>query len=287
WDCEFQFLNNYSHEEAITYLVENKPLTVLPSRDESFGLTAFECLHFGVPALIANRGALQTLPAEPERAELLFEPSANVLARRLAAALEDGMVIGAVDPRHEAAEAEWDALLEDLARGLPAPDPRTGVVSLAPLDDVVATPDAPLVSIILVHHNRVSTLRGALASIVAQTYENIEIIIVDDGSNAPDLAAVKRLIEETDDPRVRLVEQENRYLGAARNFGVSHAKGAYFLFMDDDNVAMPNEIETFVKVALATGADVLNSVSRMFRTRAGAREAFDVYLPVGPSLELA
>ena len=63
WDCEVQFLNNFDHEAAIGYLVAHKPLTVVPSLDESFGLTAYECLKFGVPALISDRGALAGMPA--------------------------------------------------------------------------------------------------------------------------------------------------------------------------------------------------------------------------------
>ncbi|QHQ36624.1 glycosyltransferase [Algicella marina] len=290
WDCEFQFLNNYSHEMAINYLVEKKPLTILPSRDESFGLTAYECLHFGVPALIADRGALKTLAAEPERQAILFEPTANTLARKIAGAIEDGMVIGAVDPIHLAAEQDWDRLLDDLDTKSHKPDPTRAVVSLDPISKPKPrskTAKDPLVSVILVHHNRVSTLRGALASLISQTYENLEIIIADDGSSVAEFAALNRLVAETGDDRIRVFQQENRYLGAARNFGVSHASGEYFLFMDDDNIAMPTEIETFVSVALATDADILNSVSQMFRTNAGVREAFDLFLPVGPSLELA
>ncbi len=288
WECEFEFLNNFSHEQAITYLVENKPLTVLPSRDESFGLTAYECLVFGVPTLISARGALRTMVAEPEREAILFEPTANELARKISGALEKGIVIGTVDPMHLDAAAAWDKLLADLEKPGSAPDPSKAVVSLDPVKTTKGKKAKdPLVSIILVHHNRVSTLRHALASLLEQTYDKIEIVIVDDGSNAAEYAAAERLVAAADDPRIRLVRQENRYLGAARNFGVFHAEGDYFLFMDDDNIALPEEIETFVKVALSTDADVLNSVSKMFRTRAGAREAFDIYLPVGPSLELA
>ncbi len=288
WDCEFTFLNNYGHEEAIRYLVENKPLTVIPSRDESFGLTAYECLAFGIPCLIAERGALRTLAAEPERSELLFEPAAHVLARRLDECLTEGVVIGAVDPMHLNSAEVWDQLLSDLSGPVSAPDSTLAVACL----DTEATPAPvivvePLVSVILVHHNRVSTLKGALASLLAQSYENIEIIISDDGSRAADFAALEQEVAKAGDPRVQVVRQENSYLGAARNFGVSHAKGDYLLFMDDDNVASVDEIKTFVQVALATGADVLNSVSRMFRMAGQERMAFDVYLPVGPSLQLA
>lgn len=289
WDCEIQFLNNYDHESAITYLVRNRPLTVVPSADESFGLTAYECLSFGVPVLFSDRGALSTLPAMPERDAILVPPRANDLARRMADALDQGMVIGAIDPMHLKAEQDWDRLLADQAAAPTAVDSWGRTVSLdgPPSKDVTRPDPAPLVSVILVHHNRPKTLAGALSSVLAQTYENIEVIIVDDGSRQANYRAVEALVEQSGDPRVRVVRQQNRYLGAARNFGVSHAKGDYFLFMDDDNFALPEEVETFVKVAVATGADVLNTVSRLFRSAGEDRLAYDLYLPVGPSLPLA
>ncbi|MHA3915933.1 glycosyltransferase [Halovulum sp. GXIMD14793] len=289
WDCEVQLLNTCSHEEAITYLVENKPLTVIASRDESFGLTAYECLAFGVPTLISNRGALRGLAAEPEREKLLFDPTADILARRIADCLDDGAVIGAVDPAHLQAETVWDTLLDDLSKPARKPDPRHAVCCLDPVkSSKVKAPKKPLVSIILVHHNRAKMLAGALDSLLEQTYENIEIIVVDDGSVEAEFAGVEDLIKDRNDPRVRLVRQQNRYLGAARNFGNSFATGDYLFFMDDDNFASPEEIETFVRVALTTDADVLNTVSKMFRMDTdGTRKHFDIYPPVGPSLQLA
>lgn len=301
WDIDIQFLNNHDHEAAIRYLVNNRPLAVVPSLDESFGLTAYECLAFGVPALISNRGPLATMPAEPEREAILFEPQANVLGERIAQALDEGVTIGAVDPAHLAAAGRWDALLAELeADPATAPDAWDWVVSI---DDMTAhagaeaavperirpedRPADPLVSVILVHHNRPETLRPALESLLAQTYPNIEIVLVDDGSRPGELHQVERLLTEVGDCRVRLVRQANRYLGAARNFGVKNAKGEFLLFMDDDNIAMPEEVAVLVDIAVRSGAQVLNPLSCMFRMVGGERHHFDIYLPVGPSLPLA
>ncbi|MEM8786997.1 MAG: glycosyltransferase [Pseudomonadota bacterium] len=300
WRCDVQLLNNFDHERAIRYLVDRRPLTVVPSMDESFGLTAYECLSFGVPTLIADRGALKTLPAPPERDAVLVEPRANLLGQRIAAALSDGHPIAAVDPLHVEAPRAWDALLADLA-GTPArpvdPWGRTVQIDALTAQASGATPlpqvkpdqldRAPKVSVILVHHNRPETLRPALESLLVQTYENIEIVIVDDGSQSAKYAAVEALVSGCADPRILLVRQENKYLGAARNFGVSQSSGAYLMFMDDDNVALPHEVETFVTVATRSGADVLNTPSRLFRSAGEDRIHYDLYLPVGPSLQLA
>ncbi|WP_112320892.1 glycosyltransferase [Oceanibium sediminis] len=295
WDIEIQFLNNYDHEVAITYLVDNKPLTVIPSMDESFGLTAYECLKFGIPALISDRGALSTLPDRAQAEEVLFSPRANTLGNRIHKVLNEGITIAGINPVHLSATKDWDALLADLAAKDRVVDPWGATVTIDDMrgDSLNRPPrplrdgKAPLVSAILVHHNRPDTFRDALNSLRNQTYENLEIIVVDDGSTEANLSKVRRMVNHADDPRISLVTQHNRYLGAARNFGVSWSSGEYLLFMDDDNFAHPEEVETFVTVAQNTGADVLNTISRLFRTVGQDRVPYDLYIPVGPSLSLA
>lgn len=79
----------------------------------------------------------------------------------------------------------------------------------------------PLVSVIIVHHNRHLLLKQAIESIEAQTYQNFEVIVVDDGSTDPD--AIKYLAELSwqwwENTGWRIIKETNRYLGAARNTG--------------------------------------------------------------------
>jgi glycosyltransferase involved in cell wall biosynthesis len=116
----------------------------------------------------------------------------------------------------------------------------------------------PLVSLCLIHHNRPRLLKQALASIQAQDYPNLEVVLVDDGSTDSEaLAYLDKLEPEFALKNWQLVRQENLYLGAARNNAARHARGEYLLFMDDDNYAKPAEVSTLVSVAQRTGADVL------------------------------
>jgi GT2 family glycosyltransferase len=123
----------------------------------------------------------------------------------------------------------------------------------------------PLVSVCLVHHDRPEQLRQALASLEAQDYPHFEIVLVDDGSTTVAarafLAGLEPLFLSRGWP---LVRQANRYLGAARNAAARHARGEYLLFMDDDNVARPHELSTFVRVAERTGADILTAFADLF-----------------------
>jgi glycosyltransferase involved in cell wall biosynthesis len=110
----------------------------------------------------------------------------------------------------------------------------------------------------LVTHNRPHFLAQAVESLRRQDYSNFEVILVDDGSSLPEAVVyLDQLEPEFRQRGWKIVRQENRYLGAARNTGVRHSSGEYLLFMDDDNIARPHELSTFVRVALHTGADVV------------------------------
>lgn len=124
----------------------------------------------------------------------------------------------------------------------------------------------PLVSVCLTHYNRPVIVHQAIASLKRQTYKNFEVILVDDGSNNPKVPAVLDKLEAQFKPLGwQVIRQENRYLGAARNTAARHARGEYLFFMDDDNVAKPHELETFVHAARTSGADILTCFSDQFR----------------------
>ena len=125
----------------------------------------------------------------------------------------------------------------------------------------------PRVSVCVTHYRRPEMLRKALDSLMRQTYKNFEVIVVDDGSPDPEIQSELAIIGREIEPLGwRLLVQENRYLGAARNYGASHATGDFLLFMDDDNIAKPGEISTLVAVALRSGAGIVTSFCDVFET---------------------
>jgi len=111
----------------------------------------------------------------------------------------------------------------------------------------------PLVSVIVPTLNRPAMLRDALASIAAQTYSSIEIIIVNDGGIDVE-SVVSRF-----SPQHRIVylkHATNKGLAAARNTGLRVASGDYIAYLDDDDVYYPDHIETLVTFLLASGSKV-------------------------------
>ncbi len=96
----------------------------------------------------------------------------------------------------------------------------------------------PKVSIIIATYNREKFLREAIASVFKQTYQDFELIIVDDGS----IDNTRQLVTEFHDTRLRYIYQNNKGRSNARNVGLKHAKGSYFTFLDSDDVYLPEKL---------------------------------------------
>jgi len=100
----------------------------------------------------------------------------------------------------------------------------------------VTTPDAPSLTILLTTRDRPHLLPRAIASALAQTIDDVEVLVVDDGSSVP--------AEVPAHPRLRLLRlPENRGLAAARNAGAAAARGRYVTHLDDDDELAPHFAE--------------------------------------------
>lgn len=100
----------------------------------------------------------------------------------------------------------------------------------------------PLVSVIIPNYNYANYLREAIESVLSQTYKNIEIFVVDDGSK--DNSA--EVLGEFGD-QIHTIFQQNAGVAAARNNGVANSKGDFIAFLDADDVWLPNKIEMQVE----------------------------------------
>lgn len=116
-----------------------------------------------------------------------------------------------------------------------------------------AGPSTPLLSVVVPVHGTEAYVEECLASIAAQPVSDHEVVVVDDGS--PDRAAdlVRRRARR--DPRVRLVQQDNAGLGAARNAGVATARGRYLAFVDSDDVLPPDAWGPMLASLESSGSD--------------------------------
>ncbi|MCQ2015585.1 glycosyltransferase family 2 protein [Clostridium butyricum] len=104
-----------------------------------------------------------------------------------------------------------------------------------------------LVSVILTVYNKENYIEKCINSIITQTYNNIEIIIVDDGSTDTSYRICKKY--EQKDYRIKLFNKSNGGVSSARNFGINQANGDKIIFVDGDDYIDCNYISDFIKYA--------------------------------------
>ncbi|MEV0591986.1 glycosyltransferase family 2 protein [Nonomuraea cavernae] len=112
----------------------------------------------------------------------------------------------------------------------------------------------PVLSVIVPFHNVEKYLGACLDSIEAQTFRDLEVICVDDGSHDDGAAVVEAM--SAADERVRLIRQANHGAGHARNTGVRHATGRYLAFVDGDDTLPPTAFQRLVSSLESTGSDL-------------------------------
>ena len=112
----------------------------------------------------------------------------------------------------------------------------------------------PLVSIIVPVYNILEYLPQCVRSVTAQTYENLEIFLVDDGSTDGTGQLCDSLAKE--DARIRVFHKENGGSSSARNFGIERAHGAYLGFVDSDDYIEPDMYEKLVKALIKSGKGI-------------------------------
>ena len=94
------------------------------------------------------------------------------------------------------------------------------------------------VSVIIPTYNRSYCILNAINSVLNQSYVDLEVIVVDDGS----LDNTKKLIENINSSRINYIYQDNNGVSAARNLGIKHSSGDYIAFLDSDDVWFENKI---------------------------------------------
>ena len=95
----------------------------------------------------------------------------------------------------------------------------------------------PSVSVIIPSYNAERWIKSTIDSVLAQTYSNIEIIVVDDGSTDESVSVISKNY-----PEIKLITQKNQGVAAARNKGIENASSEWIAFLDADDIWLPNKI---------------------------------------------
>lgn len=119
----------------------------------------------------------------------------------------------------------------------------------------------PLVSIIIPNYNCEKYIDKCINSVINQTYKNIEVIVVDDGSTDKSLDIIKKFI---DNDKVKLIIQDRQNAAIGRNRGIDASKGEYLLFIDSDDILFPSSVEKLVNTAYKADVDfVMGNMKEM------------------------
>ncbi len=116
-------------------------------------------------------------------------------------------------------------------------------------------PNTPLISVILPTFDRAALLPRSISAVLAQTFTDWELIIIDDGStdNTPEVVATW----QSKSAQIRYIRQANQGVGAARNRGVAEAWGEYIACLDSDDEYLPTHLETRLKLLRQHDLDLI------------------------------
>jgi glycosyltransferase involved in cell wall biosynthesis len=279
WPFKWRIVAGHSREDELAYLDAAGRLAVIPAVADSSPTAVGGCLARRLPFITSRACDIPEMIDAADRDLALFDPTPLALADKIAAVVASG----ASAPRPALAPSEIDQGWI----GLPAL--AATWKSFPPQVVPAVGGDAPAITVCLVHRNRPDTLAQALDGLRRQTFRQFDVVLVDDGSDDPAaLAALDGLVPEFERRGWTLIRQANRYLGAARNAAWRQARGHYVLFHDDDNVAMPHQLETYHRAAEHAGADVLTCATVPFSGLAPPPEhdvsTDAVWLPIGAAL---
>jgi glycosyltransferase involved in cell wall biosynthesis len=112
-------------------------------------------------------------------------------------------------------------------------------------------PTDPLISVIIPAYNRAHTVAETVDSVLGQTYTNLEVIVVDDGSRDN-----TQEVLQSYGGRIKNIQQANAGQMVARNRGIAEARGEIITFLDSDDIWMPTCVERHVKLLQKTGPEV-------------------------------
>lgn len=130
--------------------------------------------------------------------------------------------------------------------------------------ETIAMPE-PLVSIIVPAYNAAGCIARCVESIVSQSYQELEILLLNDGSRDDTLAICRKLAEA--DPRIRVIDKLNTGAADTRSCGLALARGEYIQFADSDDYLLPGCTANLVAAARRSRADLVLAPYRMMVPR--------------------
>lgn len=250
--------------EAIEYLRQGNILAVVASKSDNLPYVVVECLENGIPVMASNVGGIPELILSKEH---LFSNGQNGLIEKLREMLFVGWtpVKSGYDP--ERARSQWAEIL-----------------SRQPVQEPAAEYSPEDVTICIPYFNYPDYLPQLLNSLDQQSVSGFKVIVINDGSTKEQAnSKFNELRGRYSSDTHRFITRENKGISYTRNEAAQLADTRLLIFMDSDNLAMPDMVEKMLRGVNCSGADCLTCYAQFFEENSPERVK-SIYPPVGPCL---
>jgi len=251
--------------DAIKYLKEGNTLAIVASKSDNLPYVVVECLQNGIPVMASNVGGI---PELIESEEHLFHVGQNGLIEKLRKQLLNkwSPVKSGYDP--DKAATLWTEILYR---------------QTSPESDAGYSPED--VTICIPYFNYPDYLPELLESLDKQTVSGFKVIVINDGSTQEDSnRKFEELSEHYNADTHQFIARENKGISYTRNEAARLAETKLLIFMDSDNLAMPDMVDKMVRGMNRSGLDCLTCYAEFFEEGSGAKVKA-IYPPVGPCLQ--
>lgn len=249
WRFPLDIRVGFDRMDSIVFLGSQRDaLVVIPSNAENSPYTVVEALAANCPILTSLAGGARELVEETFHGEAVVEIEPDAIAHRLTQLIRDGVRVPRFAESATDVERQWLDFHE--------------THKVVPVQEAAKSSSKPKVVIGIVHYERPRKVVGAIMSVLRQTYDNIELVVIDDGSSKEStlkaLPEVEKLVRRVGGTFIR---QKNGYLGAARNAIARATTSEYLLFLDDDDLLYQQAVEKMVAAALYSESDIVNCLN--------------------------
>jgi glycosyltransferase involved in cell wall biosynthesis/GT2 family glycosyltransferase/uncharacterized coiled-coil protein SlyX len=274
---DVRVIDTLDHAGARDYIERTRGLVVIPSLVDNCPFVVIESIENRLPFLAAKTGGIPDMVDS----RATFEPTVTGLAARLA----ERDRIDHAGMRHPYSVRDATGIWRHL-HGDEGPFGGRSPGSWRPARDAG---ESPRVSVCIPFFDQDRYLATLVAAFDDQSYANLEILVVNDGSGPEASREFDRVAADTRDGRFRFLTTENRGRGAARNAAAEAATGDLLLFFDADNVPKSRDfVATLVRALRWAGADCVTCAYDIVDPSLQAPAEEDVmstYRPFGPCLE--
>ena len=206
--------------------------TLLATTKENFSVQILEAMSCAKPVLALDVGGAREAIVHKETGYLAKDQ--EDLLRGANYCLEHAERLGRSGRERVEKYYRWDTSII----------PQITKVYRAVIADRVEEARNPLISVVITHYNMPQYLPEAIDSVLAQTFQDFEVVVVDDGSKGKEFKEVMKAY--ADDPRVKVFKQKNQGVAVARNRGIHEARGKYICSLDADDTIKPEFLAKLV-----------------------------------------